>query len=119
MNSINYFGLDIVTAGLVLPSDVGGYEVFTKQKDDVYQRVVVKENRIVGMVFIGDIERSGIVFGLMRDRVDVGGIKKQLLADDFGLAHLPPELWRERLAVPAGARLVTQEEEVEEDYGSE
>jgi len=119
MNSINYFGLDIVTAGLVMPSDVSGYEVFSKQKEGIYQRVVVKENRIVGMVFIGDIERSGIVFGLMRDRVDINGIKKQLLADDFGLAHLPPELWRERLAVPAGARTVTSQEEVEEDYGSE
>jgi NAD(P)H-nitrite reductase large subunit len=119
MNSINYFGLDIVTAGLVMPPDTGGYEVFTKQKDNVYQRVVAKDNRIVGMVFIGDIERSGIVFGLMRDRVDIGGIKEQLLADDFGLAHLPPELWRERLAVPVGARVVTSQDEVEEDYGSE
>jgi NAD(P)H-nitrite reductase large subunit len=119
MNSINYFGLDIVTAGMVLQPDVSDYEVFTKQNDDIYQRVVVNDNHIVGMIFIGDIERSGIVFGLMRDRVDIGSIKKQLLADDFGLVHLPLELWRERLAIPAGAIMVTREEEVEEDYSSE
>jgi hypothetical protein len=52
------------------------------------------------MIFVGDIEKSGIVFGLMRDKVKVGGFKQMLLADDFGLAFLPEALWRERLMPP-------------------
>jgi hypothetical protein len=51
------------------------------------------------MVFVRDIEKSGMIFGLMRDRADVGSFKQALLADDFGLAYLPRELWQERLGV--------------------
>jgi hypothetical protein len=54
------------------------------------------------MVFVKDIEKSGMIFSLMRERVDVSSFKQALLADDFGLAYLPEELWRERLGnVPA------------------
>ena len=51
----------------------------------------------MGMIFVGNIEKSGIIFGLMRDKVNVGSFKQSLLADDFGLAFLPRALWQERL----------------------
>jgi NAD(P)H-nitrite reductase large subunit len=97
MNSLNYFGLDIVSAGIVIPPDNGSYEVLTEQKDGIYKKVILKNDLIVGMLFVRDIDKSGIVFGLMRDRVNVGSFKRELLADDFGLASLPRELWQERL----------------------
>jgi hypothetical protein len=53
----------------------------------------------MGMIFVGNIQRSGIVFGLMRDRVNVESFKRSLLADDFGLAFLPRALWQERLVL--------------------
>ena len=49
------------------------------------------------MVFVGEIEKSGIIFGLMRDQVDVGEFKQRLLNSDFGLASLPRDKWRERI----------------------
>ena len=99
MNSLNYFGLDISAAGIAIPPD-DSYEVISKQKDGVYQRVVLKDDFIVGMVFVEDIEKSGLVFSLMRDRVNVGSFKHVLVADDFGLVSLPQELWQERLEIP-------------------
>jgi hypothetical protein len=51
------------------------------------------------MIFVGNIEKSGIIFGLMRDRVNVESFKQSLLADDFGLAFFPRALWQERLAL--------------------
>jgi len=45
------------------------------------------------------MEKSGIVFGLMRDRVNVESYKQSILADDFGLAFFPRALWQERLAL--------------------
>ncbi|MGD0353222.1 MAG: FAD-dependent oxidoreductase [Dehalococcoidia bacterium] len=97
MNSINYFGLDITTAGIVNPPDVNNYEVITRNQDGVYQKVMLSDGLIVGMVFVKDIEKSGMIFGLMRDKVNVSDFKDALLADDFGLAYLPQELLRERL----------------------
>lgn len=97
MNSVNYFGLDVTTAGIVNPPEVNDYEVITRHQDGAYQKVMLSDGCIVGMVFVKDIEKSGMIFGLMRDKVDVSDFKQQLLSDDFGLAYLPQELWRERL----------------------
>jgi hypothetical protein len=59
------------------------------------------------MIFVGNIEKSGIVFGLMRDKVNVGSFKQSLLADDFGLAFLPRESWLERLEIPTSTQVVS------------
>lgn len=100
MNSLNYFGLDIAAAGLVEPPQGSSYEVLSRQKDGCYHKVVIKDGLIVGMVFVGDIDKSGIIFGLMRDQVDVGSFKQVLLDDDFGLVSLPRPLLEERLGRP-------------------
>jgi NAD(P)H-nitrite reductase large subunit len=104
MNSLNYFGLDIATAGVVVPPDDRSWEVVSQQNDGVYQKIVIGDDLVMGMVFVKDIEKSGMIFSLMRDRVNVANFKRSLLAGDFGLAYLPRELWQERLgAVPAGS----------------
>ena len=54
-----------------------------------------KEGVLVGMTFLGDIERAGILFYLMKNKVNVSAFKQALLADDFSLAALPVELRRE------------------------
>jgi NAD(P)H-nitrite reductase large subunit len=97
MNSVNYFGLDITTAGIVNPTNGTGFEIITTDKDGVYQKVLLSGGQIVGLVFVKDIEKSGLIFGLMRDRVDVSGFKQSLLSSEFGLAYMPQEIWRERL----------------------
>jgi NAD(P)H-nitrite reductase large subunit len=99
MNSIRYFGVNIVSAGMVTPPD-NSYEVINRKQDHVYKKLIVKDGLIVGMVFAGDIETSGIIYNLMKDRVDVSRFRQVLVADDFGLASLPEEIWRARLAIP-------------------
>jgi len=96
MNSLNYFGLDIATAGMVMPPD-NDCEVLSTKNETSYQKIILKKDRIVGMVFVGEIEKSGMIFGLMRDQVDVGEFKQRLLNSDFGLASLPRDKWRERI----------------------
>jgi NAD(P)H-nitrite reductase large subunit len=96
MNSVNYFGIDITSAGIVIPPD-SNCEVITRDADGIYQKVMLSNGQIIGMVFVKDIEKSGIIFGLMRDRVDVSNFKQALLTDEFGLAYTPPEIWKERL----------------------
>jgi NAD(P)H-nitrite reductase large subunit len=96
VNSLKYFGLAMVSAGMVNPPD-NGYELLSKKYDHSYKKVVLKEGLVVGMVFVGDIEKAGIVFNLMKDRVDVGGFKQSLVAPDFGLVSLPEEIWRPHL----------------------
>jgi len=98
MNSLNYFGIDIASAGMPTAPNDDGYETISKQEGNIYQKVILKDDLIMGMIFVGNIEKSGIIFGLMRDRVNVESFKQSLLADDFGLAFFPRSLWQERLA---------------------
>ncbi len=100
INSLNYFGIDIASAGMPTAPNDDSYETISKQEGNIYQKVILKDNLIVGMIFVKNIEKSGIIFGLMRDRVNVENFKQSLLADDFGLAFLPRSLWQERLEAP-------------------
>jgi NAD(P)H-nitrite reductase large subunit len=97
INSLNYFGIDIASAGMSAAPNDDGYETISKQEGNIYQKVILKNDLIMGMIFVGNIEKSGIIFGLMRDRVNVESFKQSLLADDFGLAFFPRPLWQERL----------------------
>ena len=97
-NSLNYFGLSLVSAGLVDPPG-DGYAVLTRAEPErgLYRKIIMKDGRLVGMVYVGPIDRAGIAFGLMREGVRVDGFADQLIADDFGLISLPHELRKARL----------------------
>jgi len=99
LNSLKYFGLAVASAGMVNPPD-DSYEVISNRYDHMYKKVVLKDGLVVGMVFAGDIEKSGVVFSLMKDRVEVERFKQALVAEDFSLASLPEEMWRARLGMP-------------------
>jgi len=99
MNALKYFGVNILSAGMVNPPD-DSYEVISQRSDGIYKKVIIKGGKITGLVFAGDIEKAGIIYNLMKDRVNVEAFKETLVADDFGLASLPEEIWRARLDIP-------------------
>ena len=121
MNALNYFGLDIVSAGAVNPPEDEQYEVLARRYNGNYKKVLIRDGLVTGMVMVGDIELSGIIFGLMRDRIDVSSFKHSLLDEDFGLAFMPPEKLKERLALqlPVGVHKVVAVELQEEDIADE
>lgn len=102
MNSLKYFGLAIVSAGIVSPPD-NSCQVLSKNRDHTYKKVILKDGLVMGMVFAGNIEKSGIIYNLMKDRINVEAFKQALVAEDFGLISLPEEIWRRRLESPPSA----------------
>jgi NAD(P)H-nitrite reductase large subunit len=97
MNALKYFRVNILSAGMVSPPD-DSYELLIKRGDGIYKKVILKGGLITGLIFVGDIEKAGIIYNLMKDRVDVAAFKEMLVAEDFGLASLPEAVWRERLS---------------------
>ncbi|MFC1967908.1 hypothetical protein ACFLVX_00750 [Chloroflexota bacterium] len=73
---------------MVTPPD-DSYEVISNKCDHYYKKVILKDDLIVGLIYSGDIEKSGILYNLMKDRINVEAFKQALVADDFGLASLP------------------------------
>ncbi len=93
LNAMPYFGLSVGSAGVV-EHDPSIHEVVVASGRKFYRKVVLKDGIIVGMVFVGDTSKCGLLYSLMKHRVDVRGWKDELVSDDFGLLTLPEELWR-------------------------
>ncbi len=100
MNSIEFYGVPTVSIGVSNPPDAS-YEVRTSgdPKENVYRKIVFKDDRLVGAVLVGLIEKAGVLTSLIADRVDVGAFKDELLKEDFGFVRMPVETRKRILAV--------------------
>jgi NAD(P)H-nitrite reductase large subunit len=88
MNSVEICGIPTISMGITEPENQD-YEVLIKEKEGEYKKIVIKDGRIIGAVFVGNIDRVGIYCGLIKEGIDVSGFKERLLDDDFGLIYLP------------------------------
>jgi NAD(P)H-nitrite reductase large subunit len=104
MNSMHFFGLPVITAGISANDEGKGYEILKVLKEEegkeeerekktyTYKKIVLKNNHVIGMILLNRIDRAGIFLGVMRDEIDVSSFKEELLSDDFGLINLPEEV---------------------------
>jgi len=94
MNSVEVCGVPTISVGLTDPrKEPERYEILKKYDRDIpaYKKLVLRGNRLVGAICVGDIERAGIYTGLIRDQADVSPFKSHLLSGNFGLISLPRE----------------------------
>ena len=96
MSSLKYFDIPIISIGITNPRDLDEYESLVKHEPehDIYRKIVLKNNTIVGITLVNDIERAGILFHLMKNGVNVKRLKQELISDEFCLATLPRSLRR-------------------------
>lgn len=92
LNSLQFGGAQIVSYGFIRDEEKG--EVLTKlnEKEGIYKKVIIKENKITGAVFVRAIERAGIFRYLIENRVDVGKYKDKLLEPDFNWVYVQKEI---------------------------
>jgi len=102
MNSIEVCDLATISVGLTAVDEADGYEVLADRDAaaGAYRKVVLRDNRIVGVILIGDIDRAGLYTGLIERRTDVGRIKHLLLSSEFGLLSLDPEYRKHMVSGP-------------------
>ena len=95
MNSVEFFGLPVISMGLVREAE--GLEVLSRldANNKVYKKVVLKDNYIKGVILLNRIENSGIYLELIRQKADVSGIKEELLNDSFNYAKIMDLLGKE------------------------
>ena len=92
MNAVDICGMPTIAVGDTIPETEGAEILSTVDpKQGTYKKVVVCDNRIIGAVFVGRIDRAGIITGLIKDKMDVSSFKELLLTEDFGLISLPSE----------------------------
>ena len=109
MNSVELAGIPTISVGLTDPSVLEDTErrkrievlESIEEENTNYKKVVLEDNRIIGVILIGRIDRAGIYTGLIKDKVDISLIKDHLLKDDFGLLSLP-KAYRKHLVTGQG-----------------
>ena len=101
MSSLKYFDLPVIAVGTMNPEDISDYELLVDSQPEkmVYKKILLKDNAIVGFIFLGDINKAGIFFRLLKNHVDVSEIKNSLLSEDFGIVTLPEQLRQEMFVV--------------------
>jgi NAD(P)H-nitrite reductase large subunit len=97
MNAMKYFGLHVLSAGIVVPPDET-YKVVSRRENGSYQKIVIQDGLLKGFIFMNEIERAGVVYNLMKDEVNVDGFKQVLVERDFSLTDLPEAIWQPLLA---------------------
>jgi len=112
MNSVELAGIPTISVGLTDPSALAdterrnGMEIIQEyhEKSSTYKKIVLEDNKIVGIILVGKIDRAGIYTGLIKDRVDISSFRENLLKDDFGLLSLPKE-YRKHMVTDQGIEI--------------
>jgi NAD(P)H-nitrite reductase large subunit len=84
-NSIQFFGLSFVSAGL-LESDELPIEEEIIDEDipkNLFKRLVFLDNKLVGFEFLGDVQNTGIYLDILKEQKDISQIKNRLSYLDF------------------------------------
>jgi len=88
MNSVEFFGLPVISMGIV--REEPGMEILSclDEKNKVYKKVVLRDNCIKGVILLNRIENSGIYLELIRHKTDILSVKNELLKDTFNYAKI-------------------------------
>lgn len=89
MNSVEFFGVPSISVGVTRPSGEE-YEILTKyfKNRNIYRKLVLKDNVIVGMIYVGDVGNAGVVSNLIKNKINVQNLKKSILETDFSYPFL-------------------------------
>lgn len=91
MNSIEFFGLPVVSLGIykIKEGDTAFEELKVKdEKEKIYKKLILKDDVLVGAVLVGNIKPSGVYLRLMREKIKVTSFKDRLLQENFGFPDI-------------------------------
>lgn len=70
MNSVEFFGLPAISFGITNPPPASGYSVSVdyNRRKKLYRKIILTEKRLVGLISVGRIEKSGVFLSLLKRR---------------------------------------------------
>ncbi|MFB0508056.1 MAG: NAD(P)/FAD-dependent oxidoreductase [Thermodesulfobacteriota bacterium] len=89
MNSLDIFGLPVISIGVTRP-DMEGFQQVERRTKGTYRKLVLRDGRIVGAIFVGQVQKAGFLSTLLRKRVNVSDYVPYLMSDRFNVADLLP-----------------------------
>ncbi|NLE29006.1 MAG: NAD(P)/FAD-dependent oxidoreductase [Phycisphaerae bacterium] len=104
LNALQFGPLQIISYGYV--KEKPGQEVLSvlDEKNRIYKKLVLEDNRLTGALFLRWIDRVGLFRYLIEEKINVAPFKHRLLSPDFGPASLPMSI-RQKLFGTRQSRL--------------
>ncbi|CUO67613.1 NAD(P)/FAD-dependent oxidoreductase [Eubacterium sp. am_0171] len=81
-NTINFFGLVTLCIGKIRAEE--GDEVQVREDRGHYNRVILRDGKIEGILLQGDISNAGIWQYLIKNKADISGIEKDVFHINYG-----------------------------------
>jgi len=85
VNVLDVFDTPVVAMGRT-SKEMGKCKAITRNTPTSSKKILLKNNKIVGLQFVGTIQNVGAFYSLMKKGSDVGGILDRLLDDNFVIA---------------------------------
>ncbi|WPD24905.1 MAG: FAD-dependent oxidoreductase [Candidatus Electrothrix scaldis] len=80
MNSTEISGLALVSAGrLDNPGDQ--FTLFAESKGENYRKLLFDKDRLVGLLFLGNVNKAGVYINLIRNRIPLGGRRDRAIRE--------------------------------------
>ncbi|WP_334109849.1 NAD(P)/FAD-dependent oxidoreductase [Thermodesulfitimonas autotrophica] len=87
LNAIEVAGLPVIAAGL--PGVAGDdYQVYAAREGENYRRVVLQEERLIGVLLIGEVARAGVYVSLIGSQKSLPGLAAALATDSLSYARV-------------------------------
>jgi NAD(P)H-nitrite reductase large subunit len=89
LNATQVARVPFVSMGVVHTAGTD-YEIHTRLTSDAYRKLVFSPDghRLIGAVFVGDIDKAGLYRVVIRDRMQLNGIKRQVINHRLHYGHL-------------------------------
>jgi NAD(P)H-nitrite reductase large subunit len=89
MNSIGFFDLPAISMGITRPKQPEFEELMIlDEQRNIYKKFVIRNNRLAGMIAIGDVRNCGVFLRLIKESVDISSIKQELTSQNFNYARV-------------------------------
>ena len=82
VNVLNVFNTPIVAMGFT-SKELGKCKIISRFTPHSSKKILLKNNRIFGLQFVGTIRNAGTFYSLMKNAIDISSFKKRLLDDNF------------------------------------
>ncbi len=81
-NTMNFVGVPTMSLGIIEPAD-DTYIVEIKHDKDGYKKIIHKDGKIYGAIIQGDLSFAGVLTQLIKEKIDVSKIKKNIFDIDY------------------------------------
>jgi NAD(P)H-nitrite reductase large subunit len=89
MNSLDFYGLPVISMGVTRP-DGDGFQQFQRKTKSTYRKLTLKDGCIVGAILVSQVQKAGIFATLLKKKINVSDYVPFLMSNRINFADLLP-----------------------------